>query len=248
MGPHRFSFIGGKTGWPRLAAILIPILISGCAYCPGGRYPFDFNKFHDTPLTPDVSAWLMGGEQGRITPRIRAMAAEIRGRNRRERLYKAMRKIWQVFTYDGWLNEVKFSRTADELYKSRVLGGCSDFALVEITLFRAVGIPARMILTANVDWMAKRKKDELVPVEGHSFIEVFLEDRWYLVDSTYRWLYSAYDPERSGFPHGEIFCMRGRDFWDMGLRNTRHLQKLLGAFALAYKGDYHEPRYPKAPL
>jgi hypothetical protein len=176
------------------------------------------------------------------------MANEISGRNRRERLYKAMRKIWQVFAYDGWLNEVKFSRTADELYKSRALGGCSDFALVEITLFRAVGIPARMILTANVDWVEQRKRDELAPVEGHSFIEVFLEDRWYLVDSTYRWLYSAYDPKRPGFPHGEVFCMRGKDFWDMGLRNAGDLKRLMGAFALAHEGGYQDPRYPRAPL
>ena len=208
----------------------------------------DFNKFHDSPLTPEEAAWLEGGEQSRITPRIRRAAAGITGINRRARLYKSMQKIWDTFTFDGWLSAVKFSRTADQLYESRVLGGCSDFALVEIVLFRTVGIPARMVITANVDWMVRRKKEELVPVEGHSFIEVFLEDRWYLVDSTYCWLYSTYDPERPWLPHGECFCMRGRDFWDMGLRNTRHLQELLGAFALAYKGGYHEPRYPKAPL
>lgn len=65
---------------------------------------------------------------------------------------------------------------------------------MEIALFRALSIPSRMVVTCNVDWIELFKRDDLSLSEGHSFIEVFLEDRWHLVDSTYRVLFSGYDP------------------------------------------------------
>lgn len=229
--------------------MIVGILFTGgCAFYIMNLYPFDFERFHDKPLTEEVAVWLDGGEQSKITDRIMRVAEKIKGSCRRERLYKAMQVVWRYFTYDGWLSAVKFERTADELYKSRKLGGCSDFALVEIVLFRTVGIPAKMVITANVDWMVQYQMGSYYPMEGHSFIEVFLEDKWYLVDSTYRWLYSGYDPKRPSYPHGEYFLMRGKDFWDMGLRNADDMKRLFEAFALKYPGDFNEPHYPKAPL
>ncbi len=93
--------------------------------------------------------WLEGGAQSTVTPRIVEEAKGISGKNRRERLFRAMVHVWRSFSYDGWLNAEAFHRTADELFESRILGGCSDFALVEIALFRALGIPSRMVVTGT---------------------------------------------------------------------------------------------------
>lgn len=132
---------------------------AGCVPLFGTIFPFDFTKFHDGHIPGDVAVWLESGEQGAITSRIAKDSIKISGKNRRERLYRAMHYIWQTFSYDGWLNTEAFRRTADELFESRILGGCSDFALVEITLFRAVGIPSRMVITANVDWIYQYHQD-----------------------------------------------------------------------------------------
>jgi transglutaminase-like putative cysteine protease len=223
-------------------------LFSGCAHWVDNRYPFDFEKFHDSSIPRDVTTWLTGGEQSRITARIRTEAEKISGKNRRERLFKAMRHVWQYFSYDRWLNTLKFTRTADELYENRVLGGCSDYALAEIVMFRALGIPSRMVVTANVDWMYQYRLDGLAMAEGHSFIEVFLEDRWYLLDSTYRWLFSDYDPEYPSYPHGEYFCRRGKDFWEMGFKSGEDLERILRERASSYPGDFKDPAYLKYPI
>jgi hypothetical protein len=223
-------------------------LFSGCAHLVDTGYPFDFGRFNDSPLPEDVLVWLKGGGQSTVTPRIEAEAKKISGKTRRERLFKAMRYMWQYFTYDRWFKTQAFMRTADELYESRVLGGCSDYALAQITLFRAVGIPARMVVTANVDWIYQYLKNPLTMTEGHSFIEVFLEDRWYLVDSTYRYFFSEYDPGLPSYPHGEYFCKRGIDFWDIGIKSLEDMDRILRGLALNYRGHFEEPAYPKYPI
>ncbi|MBW2170285.1 MAG: transglutaminase domain-containing protein, partial [Deltaproteobacteria bacterium] len=155
--------------------ILLPALVSalllcsGCAHLVDMGYPFNFGRFDDSPLPEDVIFWLEGEGQSAITPRIEAEARKITGKNRRERLFKAMRHVWQYFSYDRWFKTRAFMRTADELYESRVLGGCSDYALAEITMFRALGIPARMVVTANVDWIYQYLRNDLTMTEGHSF-------------------------------------------------------------------------------
>lgn len=235
----------GRFFYP--AIFLYTLWCFGCAHWPV-RFPFDFTRFQDGPIPEEVEVWLEGGKQSAVTQRIAVEASKISGANRRERLFRAMRHIWKNFSYDQWLNSSMFLRTADELVESRILGGCSDFALAEIALFRALGIPARMVITANVDWMKQYRQDGLAMTEGHSFIEVFLEDRWYLVDSTFRWFYTGYDPGLLSYPHGEYFCKRGKDFWDVGIRGVKDLDRMLREHAQNYAGGFQEPLYSRHPI
>lgn len=242
-----------KAIWHRvkipLAILNAGLLFSpSCVGIPTTWNANDFSKFKDEEVSEDVAIWLESGKQSAITNRIGDEARGIAGSNRRERLFRVMGHIWRTFSYDPWLNAVAFSRTAEELFISRALGGCSDFALVEITLFRALGIPSRLVITANVDWMHSYSTDPLAMSEGHSFIEVFLEDKWYLVDTTYRYLFSDYDQESMSYPHGEYFCRRGKDFWDMGIKSLPDADQVLRSTASNYKAGFREPRYPKHPL
>jgi hypothetical protein len=239
-----------KAIW-RMVKIPLAILTSLSLFfagCAGSWNAKDFSKFEDKETGQDVAIWLESGKQSAITKPIVDDARAIPGSNRRERLFRAMNHIWTTFSYDPWMNARAFSRTAEELFISRALGGCSDFALVEITLFRALGIPSRMVITANVDWMYCFSADPLWMSEGHSFIEVFLEDRWYLVDTTYRYLFSGYDPESPSYPHGEYFCRRGKDFWEMGIKSLPDADVVLRETAASYQAGFREPRYPKIPL
>jgi hypothetical protein len=233
---------------PILILVFLFFVLQGCSGLRGTRAGYDFSQFQDQKMSEELATWLEGGEQSATTDRIAAEAKSISGANRRERVFGAMVHIWRTFSYDPWLNAEAFRRTAEELFTSRALGGCSDFALVEITLFRALGIPSRMVITANMDWIYSYGEDRLAMSEGHSFIEVFLEDKWYLVDTTYRYLFSCYDPESPSYPHGEYFCRRGKDFWDMGIRNLQDAEETLRHTAANYKEDFQEPRYPKHPL
>ena len=210
-----------------LCCFLIFSLVSCATSGQIARKPIDFAQFHDKNLPADVSAWLESGKQSEVTPAISTVASQITGLNRRERLYKAIDYIHENFIYDNWYSDKAFTRTADELFKSGTLGGCSNYALVAATLFRALEIPARMVLTANVDWMLAYRKNNLLISTGHVFIEAYLEDCWCLVDPTYRIVFTDYDPASHNYPRGEHFCLRGKDYWESGITDISKLNKIM---------------------
>ena len=64
--------------------------------------------------------------------------------------------------------------TAERTFVDRA-GVCRDFAHLGITLSRALGIPARAVSAYALD---------LNPPDFHAVLEVYLENRWWLVDPT----------------------------------------------------------------
>jgi len=58
-------------------------------------------------------------------------------------------------------------------------GVCRDFAHLTIALLRSLNYPARFV--TGVDYGAAA---ELGPPDFHAYVEVFLDDRWYLFDPT----------------------------------------------------------------
>lgn len=241
---------GFRQYTPAFCYFIILLCLVSCV--APNRPPYqliNFTQFQDLPITPEVSAWLEGGKQSRITPEIAAVASRISGSNRRERLYKAVDYIWRNFQYDDWYNDKAFVRTADQLFKERRLGGCSDYALAKVTLFRALGIPARLVLTANVDWMLSYQKNDLLISTGHIFIEAFLEDKWHLVDSTYRFLFLDYNSILFSYPRREYFCLRGRDYWESGITNLSALDEILRNNAMVFHEElYSDPSYDKMDI
>lgn len=179
--------------------------------------------------------------QSDVTDRIRDVALTIRGRDDFERLAAAMRMIIEDFAYDPWMNRQQFTRTADQLFQDRTLGGCSDYALVGLALFRAMGYPSLLVLTASHDWIERYRRNNLSLVYGHSFIEVLVGGRWYLVDPNHFNFFEHYNPKEPYYPRNELFITRGYDFWDIGLRSTEDAKKLLTSFALENKLGWRSP-------
>jgi hypothetical protein len=229
----------------------IPILLSSLSLSclPRQRYApklIDFAIFQDSPLTAEIQEWLKSGEQSRITPVITGVASRLSGLNRRERLITAIDFIENNFKYDNWYNDKVFTRTADQLFQDRIMGGCSDYGLAMTALFRALQIPAKLVITANVDWMIAYRENKMLIPTGHVFIEVYLEDRWFLADSVYRLIFDDYNTEKLSYPRREYFCARGRDYWELGITDISKLDLLFRVHALSFKKTlYSDPQYPK---
>jgi transglutaminase-like putative cysteine protease len=230
-----------------IACSLAVLALSSCAVTTGTHKPLeatDFSQYTDSPIPAEASLWLLAGKQTRPGPTITDAANQISGRSRRERLYRAVDYIWSNFHYERGLNSAMLSRTAEELFKEKTLGGCADYALAQVALFRTVGIPAQVVLTANIEWMQGYKKNDLIMTSGHVFIEVYLENRWYLVDPTYRFLYPHYDRTSKSYPRGEYFVMRGKDYWELGLIDVPNLVDLFHDRALSFRREwYQDPTY-----
>lgn len=78
-------------------------------------------------------------------------------------------------------------------------GVCRDFAHLMIALCRAVNIPARF--ATGTDYGAD---PALGPPDFHAYVEVFVGDRWYIVD-----------PTGTGMPMGFVRIGTGRDAADV---------------------------------
>jgi tetratricopeptide (TPR) repeat protein len=208
------------------AALLTTLLTLGCAA-------------KTSPTAP--AAPRQTEDQAAASPGIAAIAAAIADRDDSARVCRAMRYVGENLAYDPDGNREQFTKTAADLFNDKILGGCSDFALAEMALIRAMGFKARLALTANVKWIKLWRENPLAVGNGHSFIEVFLDGRWHLADPTYFILYDGYDPNQKNLPSGEIAMARGRDFASLGIDSVDQANTLLRKAAAAYGDDYRDP-------
>lgn len=130
--------------------------------------------------------------------------------------------------------------TADQLLAERKLGGCHDWGLVYASVARELGYPVVMVDTASLTWAKQFQTGQKTGYVGHVFVEVFLEGKWVLVDSTNNWyIENGYDPTNSVIPLkgsiagssqetlGFYVLRKGRDMWGYGIRSASELNRLM---------------------
>ena len=112
----------------------------------------------------------------------------------------------------------KFSRTAEEIWKSGKLTGCTDCAMIFASFARSAGIPTTILATASKKWTDKfLSNDDYQMHNGHTFCECFIEDKWILIDPTFRKIINDYDTNKIvlnyeiGGDHVFISYFRGLD-------------------------------------
>ena len=124
--------------------------------------------------------------------------------------------------------------TVDELLQSRRLGGCHDHGLVYAAVARELGYPAVMARTVSIEWIEGFQAGETGPHIGHVFVEVYLDGRWVLVDSTNGWYvvdgYNPVDPviplkkpvaEPTAEHYGFYVERKGIDTWSFGIHSPQ---------------------------
>jgi hypothetical protein len=112
------------------------------------------------------------------------------------RVQAIMAWVQRQVTYTS--NTSSSSTSAVETLVQQV-GVCRDFAHLMIALCRAVNIPARF--TTGTDYGAD---PALGPPDFHAYVEVYVGDRWYIVD-----------PSGTGIPMGFVRIGTGRDAADV---------------------------------
>jgi hypothetical protein len=243
----KIDFTKGRGFMRVFPALCLLFLLTGCAQLDTGLP--DAVLVKDAALSAEETIWLQEGSQSKITPKILQASSRIKGQSRRELFYKTVDYIRYHFKYDNWYLDKAFTLTADEIFRSGVMGGCSDFALVEVSLLRALGVPARMVLTLNTEWISAYKTNDLLIPRGHVFIEVYLENGWHLFDPAWGVLYKGYDSDIKSLPRKEYFIARSIDFWDAGIRSVADLIKNYRRFVSAFDlSQYTPPRYLKIKI
>lgn len=131
-------------------------------------------------------------------------------------------------------------RTVESIYKSKFISGCHDDALVVASVARELGIPSIMVEATGIDWSRAfiAKESDTANASGHVFIELFLDGKWKLLDSSYEKLITDYDRENFSIPithqgqkSGYYVMGKSIDTWSLGVRALKDLLSLQVKFA-----------------
>lgn len=132
--------------------------------------------------------------------------------------------------------------TAEDLIKSRRLGGCHDYALVYSAVLRELGYPALMADTVSLRWAREFKSDK-DPYFGHVFVEIYTGGKWRLTDAVTGRLILDYDPSNQVIPlaldrepKGYYAMFKGTDPKTYGIDSINSLNKTMIAFAAKLPG------------
>ena len=185
--------------------------------------------------------FLQCGPQTRITDEIAAIADQFNDK-------KDLSTIIEIY---GWMMRnlrgvegEKFGRTSHEIITSGGVTGCTDYGLAFASLARAKGIPSVFIQTARIDWIEARKSSNSGMIVGHILVEVFIEGKWYLVDSTSGRLYLNYDRNNFSLPDGYYVFAKSIEVWDSGAKNEReNWQMMMDLFWIFDPSVYNNPGY-----
>jgi hypothetical protein len=141
-------------------------------------------------------------------------AEAIKGSTPEEKLSAIHRWINSRFAYkadyfDEW-------RTFDQMLIDGFYGGCAQYSVVFGALSRACGIPTVWVKTLDADWIREfRTRGTEGNWNGHVFLEIFIHDRWMLLDDTQLVLYENYDPKMRILPGSRYAYDKGGDPYEL---------------------------------
>jgi hypothetical protein len=176
-------------------------------------------------LNKNIKQYLKSGPQTKITFDIKILAKSFRKRR--------VDLVFEILTWlhknlkerTGAVKDTLFrQRTAQEIIDSKFVIGCTDWALAFIILARAKKIPAIYVETIRKKWLDVGKKNF---IEGHVFVEVYINKHWYIIDPEQAAIKSHYDRW--------VIFKKGLDSWDIGIRNFNELKKQFLEFRRKYK-------------
>ena len=134
--------------------------------------------------------------------------------------------------------------TAAELIEEARLGGCHDYALVFISVVRELGYPAVFVDTVSLEWVRRVQEGTADSKFGHTFVEVFLDGSWILVDPTNGWFIRyGYEPGQPVIPiegpladssqdlYGYVVQWKALDIWDAGMYEPQEYFEGMEEFA-----------------
>lgn len=164
----------------------------------------------------EIETFLRDGEQTKITENITKIAAEFTA-DSFELIAQIIKWIYKNLksNQDKELKlEIFRKRTADQVIKDSFTTGCSDIALAFIALARAKNIPTKYVEAIRRKWIENGQEDL---IEGHVFAEVYLNNKWHIIDPTEASLKFWYDRW--------VIYAEGLDSWDIGIHNFDELKQ-----------------------
>ncbi|MBN1222745.1 MAG: transglutaminase domain-containing protein [Candidatus Aminicenantes bacterium] len=138
--------------------------------------------------------------------------------------------------------EMAAKQSAQEIFTRRKLSGCNDWGLILTSLLRNLGYPVVFMNAAGIEWAKRHKEDSSIEFMGHTFLEVYVEGKWIVMDSVTGEYIEDYDfkdpvipiPKKRAGEKGYFVYQKGLDHWSMGVHSIKDNEKIMREFALMY--------------
>lgn len=145
----------------------------------------------------------------------------------------------------------KFECSSAEIFERGTYSGCSDIGLALAPILRMKGIPTVYVESAHIDWIKDVQEDNENKefMRGHIFLEIYLNNTWYLYDPTFHLVYSGYNYENLFLPRGFIVFAKALNCHELGVYNTQDEKGLGTSIINEFDiNEYKEPIYEVTDL
>ncbi len=151
---------------------------------------------------------------------------------------------WVRKNFDRYRGRGKMvaKQSAQEIFIGRRLSGCNDWGIILTSLLRNLGYPVVFMNAAGIEWAKRYKKDPSIEFMGHTFLEIYVEDKWIVMDSVTGEYIEDYDfndpvipiPKKRAGETGYFVYQKGLDHWSLGVHSIRENEEVMREFALTY--------------
>ena len=149
-------------------------------------------------------------------------------------------KYYSMFSYEKNAGGMRMNLASSEIFEKKLYRGCSDIGLSIAPILRYKKVPTIYVDTARLNWI----KNMSANTDGHIFLEVFLDNKWYLYDPTRHLVYDNYNPDNYSLPNDYYVFAKGLNAWQLGIADSyeqRHyLKERFNDFDIT---EYKDPEY-----
>lgn len=167
----------------------------------------------------DITYFQQAGKQTQVDESIQQLAAGIMGTTE-EKIQKILSLV-QSLQSKRFDDKVFRKRTGSQIIAEGYVTGCTDSALVFISIARASGLSTKYLETIDEKWLREGGGS----IGGHIYAEVYDDHnkQWILVDP----MGAKADIL---FPNNRVLFKTGLDSWDIGITDFNSLQTQFESF------------------
>ncbi len=192
----------------------------------------------------DLESLLENKGQNEIGESMTLFASQIPEIKTVEDLKDLDKLFYSYFTSDKQTK--KFACTSEEIFKRKTFSGCSDIGLAISAILRMKGIPTIYVESAKIEWIQYVQEDnpQKEMMQGHIFLEIYLNYKWYLYDPTFHYVYDNYNFNNFFLPRGYYAFAKALNCHEFGVHSVEDEKRIsiniLKDFDIS---TYIEPKY-----
>ncbi len=118
-------------------------------------------------------------------------------------------------------SNIKFKRTARQIWESGCYNGCADFTLMFEAICRALGVPTVHLQMADKKWIYSLSKGKSGNVICHHACECYIGGNWTYVDPIQEIVSENYDKNCFNIDDRYVIFSKSTDIFETGIRSLR---------------------------